>query len=143
MAPRTILVVDDEPQIRGLIRNVLERENYRVLEAEDGEEALTLCERSDANVSLLLTDIVMPNLDGIELARRIRALKPDIRVIYMSGKCEIAMVERDLRQLGFGFIKKPFALPALLGSVREALGTGRKTPAKSESSAAAGDTRTA
>jgi two-component system, cell cycle sensor histidine kinase and response regulator CckA len=134
---RTILVVDDEPQIRGLIRKVLERESYRVMDAEDGLQALSICEQSGVRIDLLLTDIVMPRLDGIELARRVSERLPETRVLYMSGKCEMRTVARDVQQRGFGFLGKPFSVKSLLESVREALAAERKGPDKWGSAAAA------
>jgi two-component system, cell cycle sensor histidine kinase and response regulator CckA len=137
MSRATILVVDDEPQIRGLIRDVLANESYRVLEAGDGLQAIEICEQEGVNIDLLLTDIVMPKLDGIELTRRICAKLPQTQVIFMSGKCDTGMVEREVQQRGFGFIKKPFAIDKLLETIRRALEAERKSPAKSGSSAAA------
>ncbi len=141
MAERTILVVDDEPHIRSLVRNILQREHYRVLEAGDGCEALSICDEHGSGIDLLLTDIVMPRLDGIQLAEQVVAAHPRIRVLYMSGKCDVETVQRQIRQFGFGFIRKPFAIEALLGTVQHSLcaelpkkGVMRETPPTAASS---------
>ncbi len=144
MAERTILVVDDEPHIRSLVRNILQREHYRVLEAGDGCQALSICDEQGAAIDLLLTDIVMPKLDGIQLAEQVVAAHPRIRVLYMSGKCDVETVQRQVREFGFGFIRKPFAIDALLGTVQHYLGAEvpkkgitRETPPAATSSAGA------
>lgn len=131
---RTILVVDDEPHIRSLLRSVLERERYVVLEAADGEQALGICDKRGAAIDLLLTDIVMPNVDGIQLAERVSSAHPNMRVVYMSGKCEMEAVERNIVEKGFGFVRKPFTIEALVQKIRQFLATevSRKGPGKED-----------
>src|SRR6267142_1944711 len=82
----TILVVDDEIQVRALARDILVGAGYRVLEAEDGETALKITEEHQGAIHLLLTDIMMPGINGKELADRIAALRPDTKMIFMSGR---------------------------------------------------------
>ncbi len=123
MSERTILVVDDEPHIRALLRNILGRANYRVLEAGDGREALEVCASPAVAIDLLLTDVVMPVLDGIGLADQALRIRPDVRVLYMSGKCDFDAVQRDVRDRGFGFIRKPFTIEALLEAVGGLIGS--------------------
>jgi two-component system cell cycle sensor histidine kinase/response regulator CckA len=136
---RTILVVDDEPHIRSLLKSILERERYRVLEAANGRQALGICDEYGEAIDLLLTDIVMPELDGIQLAERVSSKHPHMRVLYMSGKCEIEAVQRDIVEKGFGFVRKPFAIDSLVQKIREFLAgeSGRKGPAHDEPPAAA------
>jgi DNA-binding NtrC family response regulator len=138
MIRRLVLVVDDEPHIRSLLKSILQRENYDVLEASNGQEALDLCAAQVPEIELLLTDIVMPVLDGIQLAERVASTYPNVRVLYMSGKCDIEAVERDIEERGFGFIRKPFAIDELLHTVRKLLETQtrRKAPARDASSVA-------
>ncbi len=117
-------MVDDEPQIRSLLKSLLSREGYQVTEAGDGVEALTLCQQG-SSFDLVLTDIVMPRMDGLQLSKEIAALIPAVRVLYMSGRCEVEKVAGHVREFGFGFIKKPFEIQELSQSVRSQLHGGR------------------
>jgi DNA-binding NtrC family response regulator len=113
MAHRTILVVDDEPCIRSLVRSVLARDGHAILEAADGAEAIGVWERSPEAIDLLLTDVVMPRMDGLELARQLSSRSPRVRVLYMSAKCEVDVVQEQVKRRGFGFIRKPFDIESL------------------------------
>jgi two-component system, cell cycle sensor histidine kinase and response regulator CckA len=121
MVRRTILVVDDEPQIRSLVKSVLSRHGHRIIEAGDGIEAMEVFEGPKTPIDLLVTDIVMPRMDGVELARRASSRWPALRVIYMSGKCEAEAVRRDIDRRGFGFLRKPFDIGELDLKVSEFL----------------------
>ena len=120
----TVLVVEDEPSVRMLVRAILQRRGYTVIEASSGVEALKLWDAHRAEVSLVLTDLVMPDgVNGQELARRLRADMPGLRVVFSSGySSEIA--GRELR-LGNGenFLQKPFSADTLSEIVRRALDT--------------------
>lgn len=118
MGGYTVLVVDDEAQIRALVRSVLIRKNYSVIVASDGIDALARYEES-GKVDLLLTDIVMPGMDGIQLAERLWSRDQRLAVLYMSGKCEMDAVQRHVTEKGFGFLRKPFQIEGLLGKVAE------------------------
>jgi DNA-binding NtrC family response regulator len=125
-----ILVVDDEPHIRSLIRSVLARDGRQIIEAGSGAEALAAWERFRDEIDLLLTDIVMPGLDGIDLAHQLSARAPRLRVLYMSGKCEIDVVQEQIKRRGFGFLRKPFDIQGLrLAVVRMLELTPKKEPA--------------
>ncbi len=121
MARKTILVVDDEPQIRSLVKSVLSRRRHRILEASDGVEAVEVFERPGVKIDLILTDVIMPRMDGIELAGRASSQSPKLRVIYMSGKCEADAVRRDVDTKGFGFVRKPFNIGELDRKVNQFL----------------------
>ena len=132
--PGTIVVVDDEPHIRSLVKSALERQGYRVLAAQDGQEALGICERLGSTIDLLLTDIVMPVMDGIQLSERVSSILPNLRVLYMSGQCEIDVVQHHIQEKGFGFVRKPFALDVLAQRVRKLIEAParRKGPLREE-----------
>ena len=117
----TILLVEDETSLRELIRECLEDTGYAVLEAQHGTEALELCERYEGPIHLLVTDVVMPRMGGRELGERIRALRPDLRVLYMSGYTDDAVVLHGVLAEDMAFLQKPFTVEALALKVRELL----------------------
>lgn len=117
----TVLVADDEDPVRAMVRETLERHGYEVLAARDGAEALELAQRAPAGIDLLLTDVAMPGMSGIELARRLREARPGLRVLYMSGSPG-EEVSRDLElRAGTQFLAKPLKPSALAARVREML----------------------
>lgn len=119
--PVTILVVEDEEEVRALARDVLEMNGYTVLEALDAEDALRLGESHPGAIDLLITDVVMPRMSGPELARRLRARRPALRVLCMSGYPE----SRDREIEGAGswtvWLQKPFTPDTFMSKVRECL----------------------
>jgi PAS domain S-box-containing protein len=117
----TILLVEDEPNLRRLARQYLENQGYRVLEAEDGAAALQIASGHRDTIDLLLTDVVMPGMNGRELAEQITAQRPEIRVLYMSGYTENAIGHNGLLDTGINLLQKPFSLPTLKDRVRELL----------------------
>ena len=116
----TILLVEDEDVVRELTRRVLERNGYTVLPCANGEQAIALAESDDRKIHLLLTDVVMPGLRGYEVARLVAATRPEIKILYMSGYAEEALVGRPALATS-ALIEKPFAVDALARRVREAL----------------------
>jgi PAS domain S-box-containing protein len=117
----TVLLVEDEPGVRHLARDVLSRYGYRVIEAADGGEALRLAEGHAGTIDLLLTDVVMPGMSGAELAQRFRELRPGVRVLYASGYADEAVVSHGARHDGVPFLQKPFEPDDLVRRVREVL----------------------
>jgi two-component system cell cycle sensor histidine kinase/response regulator CckA len=117
----TILVVEDEPLLRTIVREALEEHGYRVLEASTPGEALLISERSSETIHLLLTDVVMPGMQGPLLAERIAAERPDIRVIYMSGYTTDAIAQSGGLPEGFHYVEKPIPTNVLLRMIRTAL----------------------
>jgi two-component system cell cycle sensor histidine kinase/response regulator CckA len=117
----TILLVEDDEGVRRLARQVLERGGYTVIEAPGGPEALSELSLKRGGVRLLLTDIVMPRMNGRELARRLTAEFPDLRVVFASGYAEDRAQNEDTREPRFDFIQKPFSSQELLQKVREVL----------------------
>ncbi len=115
----TLLLVEDEEIIRGLAVRVLGGEGYRVLETRNGDEALAVVGAQGAQISLVVTDVVMPGISGYELGERIRAIQPGLPLLFMSGYTDSAVGGRAPE--GAGFLPKPFTPAALLGAVRDAL----------------------
>ncbi len=119
----TILLVDDEPQVVSLVREMLIREGYTVLGASGGAEALELMkDNPDTKIDLLLTDIVMPEVNGRELADKVRALRPGLKVLYMSGFMKETILKYyGISIVGIPFLQKPFTREMLGKKVREVL----------------------
>ena len=115
----TILLVEDETNLRRLAHQYLEKQGYLILEAEDGAAALQIVAGHKGKIDLLLTDVVMPGMNGRELAMHITAQRPDIRVLYMSGYTENAIGHGGLLDVGINLLQKPFSLPTLKERVRE------------------------
>ena len=117
----TILLVEDEVNLRRLARQYLETQGYKILEAEDGGAALQIAAGHQGTIDLLLTDVVMPGMNGRELARHITVQRSDVRVLYMSGYTEDAVGSNGTLDAGINLLQKPFSLPALKDKVREIL----------------------
>ncbi|MCB9540755.1 MAG: PAS domain S-box protein [Myxococcales bacterium] len=117
----TILLVEDDPALRRIVRTILLREGYRVLDAADGETALQRCADPAQPVHLLLTDVVMPRMSGRELAERLRAERPDVQVVYMSGYTEDAIVHHGVYEDRMHFVHKPIVPARLTAKLREVL----------------------
>jgi len=117
----TILLVEDEVMVRGLVRSILYASGYTVLEAENADAALRLCRDYDAPIHLLLTDVVMPGMSGRMLAEQVTALRPQIRVVLMSGYTNDAVLQHRVAETDMAFIQKPFTPVALRSKVREVL----------------------
>lgn len=120
-ALETVLVVEDELSLRKLTRHVLELNGYHVLEAESGKDALEIVRECNKNIDLLLTDIVMPQISGLALAKEILRILPKIRVVYMSGYTGQSVGQNDALDPGTFFLPKPFTKEALLQKLRAAL----------------------
>jgi PAS domain S-box-containing protein len=117
----TILVTEDETTVRTLVRRVLERAGYRVLTAETPDEALRICRSDQGPIDLLLTDVVMPQMRGTMLADRALAIRPSMRVLFMSGYSGTEKSHRSLADEGVPFLQKPFSAGVLSEAVRAAL----------------------
>jgi two-component system, cell cycle sensor histidine kinase and response regulator CckA len=123
-APRaTIMVVDDEPAVLALTSRILRRDGYAILEASSGEEALSLASSHD--FQLLLTDAVMPRMPGPELADLMREMKPEVRVMYMSGYSRDVLNQEHIATGELLLVDKPFTAATLLDKVQIALSTAR------------------
>jgi two-component system cell cycle sensor histidine kinase/response regulator CckA len=115
----TILLAEDEDSVRAIICTVLRRQGYRVLEASSGRAACDIFDRQGSQVDLLLTDVVMPEMNGPALAQRLVALQPQLRVLFISGYSEISPL--DPSNPNISFLSKPFQASALAGKVRQVL----------------------
>ena len=117
----TVLIVEDDDRLRNLARKVLERYGYSVLEAENGEDALRVNKEHDGSIDLLITDVVMPKMGGKQVAERLQPLYPQIKVIYMSGYTDDAIVHHGVLAPGLNFLEKPFSPEGMARKVREVL----------------------
>jgi two-component system cell cycle sensor histidine kinase/response regulator CckA len=117
----TILLVEDEEAVRSFAARALKLRGYEVLEAAGGEEALAIVKNREGTIHLLVTDVVMPNMDGPTLVRNVRRLRPDIQVIFMSGYAEEAFRRNDEKAENLHFLPKPFGLKQLAAKVKDVL----------------------
>jgi PAS domain S-box-containing protein len=121
----TILLVEDERSVLELAENLLRRRGYRVICAQESSAALEACRQCTDRIDLLVTDVVMPMMGGRELARHVVAMRPEIRVLFLSGYSEDAILNQGLLEPGTAFLQKPFTADALPRKVREVLDTSR------------------
>ena len=120
--PETVLLVEDEDGVRTLLRRTLRKQGYTVLDARDGNEALFASKEHQGPIHLLLTDVVMPRMNGWELAKRLSPLRPEMKVLFMSGHTEDAVVRQSMAGPGTSFIRKPFTPDGLADKLAEVLG---------------------
>ncbi len=117
----TVLLVEDEAALRGPMRRGLEREGYAVFEAGDASEALAICRSYGGEIHIMVTDLVMPGMDGVELARHAESLRPDMKVLFTSGYTDSEVARRGLVGPGVAFLQKPYTPSELLRRIREVL----------------------
>jgi len=117
----TILLVEDEEAVRAIVSKILQNKGYTVLEAHHGHEALRICKDHQGPIHLMVTDVIMPHMSGSELAERLTSLRPELRVLFMSGYPDNAIVHHGVLGAGTSFLQKPFTLSALEGKVRDLL----------------------
>jgi len=116
----TVLLAEDEQSVRELVRETLEAKGYKILECESGEAALHIAAGHVGTIDMLITDLVMPGMSGGELAKRLRAVRPGIKVLYLSGYTE-EVIAPSMLQPGCAFLQKPFTLQVLARKVRDVL----------------------
>lgn len=121
--PTTILVVDDEASILALVRTMLWRAGYTVLEASDGEQALRVAAEHAAPIQILLTDVLMPDMNGLELAEKFTSVRPEAKILYMTGYRDKVVVESTGRPVRDSpLIRKPFKAYDLIAKIEELAG---------------------
>ena len=133
----TILVVEDEPNLRYLARQYLEKQGYKVIEAADGAVAVQIAVAHEGTIHLLLTDVIMPGMNGRELAQRISEIRPNVKVLYMSGYTENVVGHDGMLDAGVRLLQKPFNLRDLKLRVREVLDAKTTPPEVAMSAQAA------
>jgi CheY-like chemotaxis protein len=121
--PRTVLVVDDEPDVLRLVETILTGQGYEVTPAKGADQAIRLFERLKRKPDLILTDVVMPGMSGPMLVERLQEIDPNINVLFMSGYDDRQVVRKYVVQKGFALIAKPFTLQELRASVQRIFDT--------------------
>jgi two-component system cell cycle sensor histidine kinase/response regulator CckA len=124
----TVLLVEDEPEVRRLVEKLLRMQNYTVLAAESPEHTIVLAQHAESPLDLLLTDVMMPGMNGWELAHTLAASRPGLRVLYMSGYTDLNVASGDVLQPGFWFLQKPFTPDTLACKVWEVLDAAPQQP---------------
>jgi len=117
----TVLVAEDEDAVRQIIEKALQARGYRVMVARDGSEALALAGRHPGQIDLLVTDVVMPDMNGRELSQRLTHVRPTIQTLYLSGYTDDAILHHGVLEEGAAFLQKPFSLGALARKVRDVI----------------------
>jgi DNA-binding NtrC family response regulator len=122
----TILIVEDDEEVRNLAARILKAQGYIVLDGSCGDEALNVCRKHKGPIHLLVTDVVMPGMDGRALSERLSHLHPEMKVLYMSGYTEDAIIHHSVMGKGMNYIQKPFTVNGLTRKVREVLNQSRQ-----------------
>ena len=124
LGKKTVFVVEDEPSLRGLVRKVLERHGYQVIDASSGVAAVAVWEQHKAHIDLLLTDMVMPDgMSGRELAEKLKADNPQLKVVFTTGYSSELLGDDIILKDGVNFLQKPYPPQKLLETVRNGLST--------------------
>jgi len=117
----TILVVEDEESVRAIACRVLRERGYTVLDAPNGVRALDIAREFDGNIDLVLSDVVMPGMSGADFVSRLKQVRPDIKVLYISGYTDSAIIHNGTLDSNIAFLQKPFSIEGLARKIREVL----------------------
>jgi CheY-like chemotaxis protein len=126
----TILLVEDDDRVRALVSSMLRKNGFTVLLASAGDQALEIAARHRGRIDLLLTDVMMPGLNGRLLSERLTASRPETRVLYMSGYSDDEVLRLGVKKAAAHFIQKPFSVDALVYKIREALNSPGNIPTR-------------
>src|SRR5688500_17213321 len=121
----TVLLVEDDEQVWAFVRSLLSNDGYKIVEARTGAEGAKIAEEMNYDIDLLLTDMLLPELSGSDLAEQIAARRPELKILFMTGYVEGDIVQRCITELGASFLDKPFAPSVLLQRVRDAIGEAK------------------
>jgi DNA-binding NtrC family response regulator len=127
----TILLVEDERGVRSLLSSMLEAEGYTVVEASSGEDAMAISSSYEETIHAMVSDVIMPGLTGPELQKRLAPARPGMKVLFMSGYTDDAVVRHGILREGIAYLQKPFTPASLATKVRRVLGTAPKSRAAS------------
>jgi DNA-binding response OmpR family regulator len=117
----TVLITEDESSVRNLVARILRERGYTVLEASNGQNALDIAREYTGEIHLAITDIIMPGMNGRDLGSRLETMRPDLKVLYVSGYTDNAIVHHGILDSGVAFLQKPFTVGDLTRKVREML----------------------
>jgi two-component system, cell cycle sensor histidine kinase and response regulator CckA len=129
----TILLVEDEDSVRQLVRETLSARGYQVVEAGNGEDGLAAAARHNGPIDLIITDVVMPGMDGREMVKLLAQTRPETKVLFLSGYTEDSIASEGTPETGPAFLQKPFTLQNLSRKIREILGNSSAAGASSGS----------
>ena len=122
----TILLAEDDPDVRAFVCSLLEQQGYDVLLAENGRQSLELCRRHNGVIHALITDVVMPEINGRELAERAKLLRPELKVVFMSGYVDRGPKDDNASNPSYAFLEKPFSAETLLDTVKSLCGVAAR-----------------
>lgn len=117
----TILLVEDDPAVRNLVTSMLEKHGYQVLVSQNPSDVAVICEKHSGQIHLLLTDLILPGINGRDVAKHVGTLRPDTKVLFMSGYTDDALIHTQGFDKEFAFLQKPFSSGTLGTKIREVL----------------------